>query len=429
MNRKALSLVLAVLMLAGLGLVLIPAQANVVYGDVDGNGHINAADVTMLRRRVSDGHSGNLPSGYSEENADVNGDNSIDINDVNLLRRHVAATDPSTVPLGPKPDGYFISITSDDGPHETHTLTMLNNLQTLNQRAQVICGKNGIQACRSGIGCGTICGTVSRAVISFYVLGGDGVAGHWTFTTPLDSSRALMRRMLAEGHSVENHTWSHLISHTHGREHIVTNEIAKTNDMIRAALHGQSPITDFYGNTWSNSNPYPIFSFRPNNFTMGAAFRHADTDTGQPWIFSGIDTDDWRGHTAVQMRDFVVNGAREMNQRQCSCSAACNFFIGWNGYTGGANGGADGGIVLVHDNASAGARAADFISLVVPPMQNLNYHFVTIEQMFDYMDAEWAWVDDVANIRPGEGNGTRVNDWVIKGARRTGSAPRPHTRP
>jgi peptidoglycan/xylan/chitin deacetylase (PgdA/CDA1 family) len=431
MNRKIFSQALAVLMLAGFGLMIIPAQANTPnYGDVDGNGVINSADVTLLRRRVAQGNETGLPNNYNRANADVNGDGVIDANDVTLLRRHVAATDPSTVRLGPKPPAYFVSITSDDGPHETHTVSMLDNLQTLNRRAEVICGRNGIEACHAGIGCGTVCGTVSRAVISFYVLGGDGVAGHWTFTTPLETSRAMMRRMLAEGHSVENHTWSHLISHTHGREHIVNNEIARTNDIIRAALHGQSPITDFYGNTWSNSNPYPIFSFRPNNFTMGAAFRHADTDTGQPWIFAGLDVDDWRGHSPQQMRDFMINGA---NANRCppgtSCAGGCNIWQGWSSYEGVVDGGADGGIILIHDNASAGARAAQFISLVVPPMQNLNYHFVTIEQMFDYMDAEWAWVNDVANIRPGEGNGTRVNDWVIKGARRTGSAPRPHTRP
>ena len=90
MNRKIFSLALAVLMLAGLGLLIIPAQANTVYGDVDGNGYINAADVTMLRRRVSQTNGNGLPTGYSEANADVNGDGFINAADVAMLRQHVA---------------------------------------------------------------------------------------------------------------------------------------------------------------------------------------------------------------------------------------------------------------------------------------------------------------------------------------------------
>jgi peptidoglycan/xylan/chitin deacetylase (PgdA/CDA1 family) len=329
-----------------------PASADtaVLYGDADGNGVINSADVTMLRAYIAQGRPSGFP-GINRTNADVDGNGTIDINDVSRLRAYLAAPDPASVRLGPR---YFISITTDDGPHETHTLTMLNHLRNLNARENVVCGQNGTEPCRSGTGCGTVCGTQSRAHISFYVMGGE-VTGHWTFTEPADFSRVLMRRMLEEGHSIENHTWSHLIAHTHGREHIVTEEIARTNDVIRRAVHGQGPVTDLYGNTWSDSNPYPIFSFRPNNFTMGAAFRHADTDTGQPWIFAGLDVDDWRGHTATQMLEWILNGSRPLAQRPCNCSAACNFSSTWNDYAGVNNNvsAANGGVVLIHDNNSA----------------------------------------------------------------------------
>jgi hypothetical protein len=55
----------------------------------------------------------------------------------------------------------------------------------------------------------------------------------------------------------------------------------------------------------------------------------------------------------------------------------------------------------------------------------MGYHFVTIEQMFTYMDAEWAWMRNASSIQAGDGSGTRFNDWVIRGARRSGTAPRP----
>jgi hypothetical protein len=75
------------------------------WGDVDGNGVINAADTTMLRRFIA---SGQTPEEFREwnpdfnpANADVNGNGTIDAADVTLLRRYLAATDPSTVHLGP----------------------------------------------------------------------------------------------------------------------------------------------------------------------------------------------------------------------------------------------------------------------------------------------------------------------------------------
>lgn len=78
------------------------------YGDVDGNGYINSADVTLLRRYVAHiGTGGTLAQfeaahpNFDARNADVNGRDGINAADVTLLRRYVAATDPSSVRLGP----------------------------------------------------------------------------------------------------------------------------------------------------------------------------------------------------------------------------------------------------------------------------------------------------------------------------------------
>jgi hypothetical protein len=71
------------------------------YGDVNEDGIINAADVTALRRYISNGGNAAGLAGFNAANADVNGDGVINATDVTLLRRHVGAQNPSRVPLGP----------------------------------------------------------------------------------------------------------------------------------------------------------------------------------------------------------------------------------------------------------------------------------------------------------------------------------------
>jgi RHS repeat-associated protein len=77
------------------------------YGDVDGSGYINAADVTALRRYIAASCKDTFlaeNSWFIEANADVNGDGFINAADVTQLRRYIAATVPATVQFG-TPDG------------------------------------------------------------------------------------------------------------------------------------------------------------------------------------------------------------------------------------------------------------------------------------------------------------------------------------
>jgi len=74
------------------------------FGDIDNDGVINAADVTLLRRYIAAGNKTDFLAQHQNfdlRHADVNFDSRIDISDVTLLRRHLAATNPSTVRLGP----------------------------------------------------------------------------------------------------------------------------------------------------------------------------------------------------------------------------------------------------------------------------------------------------------------------------------------
>jgi hypothetical protein len=89
----------------------IPDGDGVLWGDVNGDGVINAADITMLRSYIA-ARSGNedAPAAWHEANpnfnranADATGDGFINSADVTLLRRWVAATDKTTVKFGPPP--------------------------------------------------------------------------------------------------------------------------------------------------------------------------------------------------------------------------------------------------------------------------------------------------------------------------------------
>jgi hypothetical protein len=411
------------------------------WGHVRGQPHITGADITLLRRFLAQPADARVAwgtaNGVNLLNADVNGDGSINNADLTLLRQYISGV---PVRLGPAPQGWFISITTDDGPtggttsgDANPTATMLNHLQALNTRPHVVCGMNGVYPCpvgrpgrhgscvRNG---GASCGTQSRAHISFYVMNAPpAITGHYPIGVPRADSVTLMRRMIQEGHSIENHTMTHTMSTGQERSYLVNSQINPLDTQIRNVLHGTGPITDLYGRTWNSSNPYTPFSFRPSQFTIGAGMRGTDTETNKPWIFAGLDLDDWRGHGAQHMFDFMMNGAFDRCPHGC---AGCSI-SSWSSYAGPEDGGANGGIILIHDNPTAGARAAELVRLLIPPMQELGYHFVTIEDMFYYLDAEWAWMHNAGTITSGQGNGTRLNDWVVPGARRNqaGGAPRP----
>jgi hypothetical protein len=82
----------------------ILAQFVPLPGDVNNDGVINAADVTLLRRYIAAADKtafrANNPS-FHLHNANVDFDGQIDANDVSLLRRYLAAAGPEDVRLGP----------------------------------------------------------------------------------------------------------------------------------------------------------------------------------------------------------------------------------------------------------------------------------------------------------------------------------------
>jgi len=333
-----------------------------------------------------------------------------------------------------------MAITADDGPKDAQTVLYLDNLRTLNNRSQVVCGKNpaqwGIAPCRAGVGCGTNCGTVSRTHITFYVNGKNNSSfTEWNMFT---HGRPLAVRILQEGHELANHTTNHPYLQTASSATIIA-EINETEDIINQALTRNFTVswdlsqwtptttTDFYGRTYSAANRFKSHSFRPGYFSIGPGATGVDVQLNMPWIFAGLDVDDWRSHTAEEMGKYILDGIHNCTRHPGAwCSIGLPNGIPFEGVRGKAGAG-DGGIILLHDGSGAFEAGATMITNIVPEVQSLGYHFVTVERMFEYMDAEPAWIP--ATVNAGAGDGTRVNDWVIRGARRTGNAPRPHIKP
>jgi peptidoglycan/xylan/chitin deacetylase (PgdA/CDA1 family) len=303
------------------------------------------------------------------------------------------------------PQQYYIAITFDDGPAITAgqgiTPGVLDFFRDLNARDDVVCGMNDLIACAPGIGCGTVCGTISRAHTSFYINGNNisrssgGVTG-----------TALLRRMLQEGHTIENHTWNHPNLETGRvgglpltREHIRDDQLIRTSNAIRDAVNG---TTCFYGITYNDTtNPYIPFSFRGTQFSMSENARFLDRELNMPWFAADIDPWDWGSigpqsgpHSAQAMADYILYGIQSCNcvdnDNSSDSGTWCPIRTGAN-IKGVADGAANGSIILLHDGGGNRAPTLAMLSLVVPVMQEMGYHFVTVEQLLQYMDSEPLW--------------------------------------
>lgn len=104
--KKILSMLLVLVLMFSLVSVMATA-ASKVAGDVNGDGEVNAKDVTVLRRYLAGGYGLTIQEDYS----DVNGDGEINAKDVTILRRFLAG--------GYGIELYVPTTTSDIKPDET----------------------------------------------------------------------------------------------------------------------------------------------------------------------------------------------------------------------------------------------------------------------------------------------------------------------
>jgi len=185
--------------------------------------------------------------------------------------------------------GKYVALTFDDGPVAANTTRLMNILKARNIKA------------------------------TFYVLG-----------SRVKRNPSLMKRMVAEGHEVGNHTW------THGKltamsDTAVRSELDRTRDAIVAAT-GIKPRT--------MRPPYGALSTRQRNWIF--------KEYGYPTILWDVDPQDWKKPGTGVIKSRIVNGSRS------------------------------GSIILLHDLHSS---SVDAVPSTVDALLRQGYKFVTVSQL------------------------------------------------
>jgi len=189
---------------------------------------------------------------------------------------------------------------------------------------------------------------------------------NFTFNT---QTRAVLQRMINEGHTVENHSWSHrnftTLTSAQGVE-----DINRTSAAIEAAT-GRRPKY-----------------FRAPFFAYGEGARNSPL----PVIGAGLDTNDWDANVSP------------------SGQAIANFLLNQSNIR---NGSLHGGIVLMHDGpvSTQTARTVQALDIFIPQMQAMGYEFVTLDELFRR-----------TGFTPRLYNGTANN--IVRWSNSSNSAPR-----
>lgn len=296
------------------------------YGDLNDDGVINAADVTLMRRYLAvpphERAAFAAANGINRANMDVNGDGQVNEADLARLMQHVAATDPSTVPLGPVgglntwpappsrpaprtfPQGQrLIALTFDDGPNTIYTIQILNYLRDLGATATFYVNPNKFN----------------------------------------DSTIEVIHRMIAEGHDVEHHGWDHTSFGANVGTGAHTAATART-DMERSAQH----IFDATG--------YWPWSFRAPFFEWGHV-RNMDTIFNMAFHGANIDTLDF-GRQGPGGRTVIANSIINASPAQ-----------------------RDGAVVLFHDCGGSRPETVASIPIIINTLRARGYEFVTLREL------------------------------------------------
>lgn len=149
-------------------------------------------------------------------------------------------------------DGPYIAMTYDDGPHATNTPRLLDMLK-----------QRGIKA-------------------TFFVVG-ECVAEY----------PAIMKRIVAEGHEVASHSWSHPNLSSMSDEGVKA-QLQRTHDAIISATGGVAPRT--------MRPPYGAFTERQKKWC------HAEF--GYKCILWDVDPNDWKYRNAARVHSSIMQGTR-----------------------------------------------------------------------------------------------------------------------
>lgn len=183
-------------------------------------------------------------------------------------------TDPPPTNPPPACSAGHVRLTYDDGPHPEHTPAILDAL------------------------------AARDAVATFFVVG-RSVANHPTITS----------RTAAEGHRVGNHTWDHPYL-TQLDAASIDWQLRNTSDLIEQVT-GTRPV-----------------EWRPPFEDHNATVRSIATSQGLTMVLwnYATDTNDWQGRTAEQIRDTVLNNAKDgsivlMHDRLATTAAATPMIV------------------------------------------------------------------------------------------------------
>ncbi|WP_068777860.1 polysaccharide deacetylase family protein [Paenibacillus sp. FJAT-26967] len=190
--------------------------------------------------------------------------------------------------------GQVIALTFDDGPDPVQTAQILNELK-----------KYGAKA-------------------TFFAVG-----------KRAERFPELIKREIAEGHEVGNHTYSHPFLTSNRTTDDIRGEITATQKVLKS-ITGKSPTL-----------------FRPPGGYYHERLVHASLSEGcLPVLWSWHqDTEDWKSPPVSKIVNKVLNNARE------------------------------GDIVLFHDYVKGSANTVAAIKQILPELQKRGYRFVTVSEL------------------------------------------------
>ncbi|MUT68732.1 polysaccharide deacetylase family protein [Paenibacillus sp. NEAU-GSW1] len=151
----------------------------------------------------------------------------------------------------------------------------------------------------------------------------------------IDSFADVVKREVAEGHEVANHTFDHTFFYSNVSWGTISNEIVKTKNKIEAITGQSSP--------W----------FRPPGGIINDAVVEIAKKNGYTVILWSWhqDTNDWKAPGVNAIVKKVLNNAR------------------------------NGDIVLLHDNVQGSTQTVQALKIILPELQKRGFRIVTVSEL------------------------------------------------
>jgi polysaccharide deacetylase family sporulation protein PdaB len=165
-------------------------------------------------------------------------------------------------------------------------------------------------------------------------------ATFFTIGRRVDAYPDVVKREIAEGHEVANHTYNHVYFGSRIGPSMIRDELAKADQAIWAATGRHSRL------------------FRPpggyyNDTVVGVAKKSGYTIVLWSWH---QDTKDWRAPGVAKIAGKVLNNAR------------------------------NGDIVLMHDHVRGSRQTVEALKIILPELKKRGYEMVTVSELTRHLD-------------------------------------------